>query len=52
MLSNLARKIECMCLENHEQQAFELSEELKELAEKSLAALEYRKTLGFIEPAG
>ncbi|KJY94222.1 histidine kinase [Vibrio neptunius] len=52
VLSNLARKIECMCLENHEQQAFELSEELKELAEKSLAALEYRKTLGFIEPAG
>ncbi|AIW18957.1 response regulator [Vibrio coralliilyticus] len=52
VLSNLARKIECMCLENHEQQAFELSEELKELAEKSLAALEYRKTLGFVEPAG
>ncbi|AIU66724.1 response regulator [Vibrio coralliilyticus] len=52
VLSNLARKIECMCLENHEQQAFELSEELKELAEKSLAALEYRKALGFIEPAG
>ncbi|USD31250.1 MULTISPECIES: response regulator [Vibrio] len=52
VLSNLARKIERMCLENHEQQAFELSEELKELAEKSLAALEYRKTLGFIEPAG
>lgn len=52
VLSNLARKIECMCLENHEQQAFELSEELKELAEKSLAALEYRKTLGFIEPVG
>ena len=52
ILSNLARKIEHLCIDNQEEQAFQLKEELKELAEKSLAALAYRKKQGFIEPAG
>ncbi|MYM58652.1 response regulator [Vibrio sp. OCN044] len=52
ILSNLARKIEHLCIDNQEEQAFQLKEELTELAEKSLAALAYRKKQGFIEPAG
>ncbi|WP_341663401.1 ATP-binding protein [Vibrio sp.] len=52
ILSNLARKIEHLCIDNQEEQAYQLRDELKELAEKSLAALAYRKKQGFIEPAG
>ncbi|MBU2898986.1 ATP-binding protein [Vibrio hepatarius] len=52
VLSNLARKIEHLCIENQEEQAYKLRDDLKELADNSLSALAYRKTQGFIEPAG
>lgn len=52
VLSNLARKIEHLCIENEVEQAYKLKDELNDLAEKSLAALAYRKKQGFIEPAG
>jgi HPt (histidine-containing phosphotransfer) domain-containing protein len=51
LLSNLARKIEHLCLDDKRQEAFELYPELKQLAERSFYALEQRKILGFEEPS-
>lgn len=49
-LSNLARKIEHLCLDNKQNDAFQLKEELQNIAKSSLAALEVRKQQGFSEP--
>ncbi|KLN64567.1 response regulator [Vibrio sp. VPAP30] len=49
-LSNLARKIEHMCLDGQQEQAFSLKQELELLAQQSLQALEERKQQGFTEP--
>ncbi|WP_394125527.1 response regulator [Vibrio hepatarius] len=49
-LSNLARKIEHLCLDNRQSDAFELKDELKHIAKSSLEALEVRKQQGFSEP--
>lgn len=46
-LSNLARKIEHLCLDGQEEEAFSLHIELQSLAQRSLAALIKRKELGF-----
>lgn len=48
-LSNLARKIEHQCLDGQCQLAFELKEELQQVANDSLEALEQRKKKGFTE---
>ncbi|AIW14143.1 ATP-binding protein [Vibrio tubiashii] len=49
-LSNLARKIEHMCLDGQKEQAFSFKQELEHLAQQSLQALEERKQQGFSEP--
>ncbi|NOH24811.1 ATP-binding protein [Vibrio europaeus] len=49
-LSNLARKIEHMCLDGQQEQAFSFKQELEYLAQQSLQALEERKQQGFSEP--
>lgn len=49
-LSNLARKIEHLCLDGQEQQAFTYKEELQKIAQESLIAIEQRKEQGFSEP--
>lgn len=51
LLSNLARKIEHLCLNEKEQEAFELYPELKQLAARSFQAIEQRKNVGFTEPS-
>lgn len=51
-LSNLARKIEHLCIEGQQESAFKLKEELQILADNSLNALEQRKLKGFTESAG
>jgi HPt (histidine-containing phosphotransfer) domain-containing protein len=51
LLSNLARKIEHLCLDDKRQEAFELHPQLRELAERSFQALEQRKIIGFTEPS-
>ncbi|KHA62579.1 histidine kinase [Vibrio variabilis] len=48
-LSNIARKIEHQCLDGQCQLAFELKEELQQVANDSLEALEQRKMKGFTE---
>lgn len=49
-LSNFARKIEHLCMDGQEKQAFKLKTELQALAEQSLTALEVRKQQGFSQP--
>lgn len=49
VLSNLARKIEHLCIDGQCQLAFELKNELESLASRSLLALEQRKQKGFTE---
>lgn len=49
-LSNLARKIEHLCLNGQADVAFNYHQELMDLAQRSLEALGQRKTLGFTEP--
>lgn len=50
-LSLLARKIEHLCLEGKETQAYQLKQELEQTASRSLEALELRKQQGFSEPS-
>ncbi|EGA68955.1 signal transduction histidine kinase [Vibrio sinaloensis DSM 21326] len=52
VLSNLARKIEHLCIDGQQNNAFKLKEELQLIAEQSLQALEQRKQKGFTESAG
>ncbi|MFA0413959.1 Hpt domain-containing protein [Vibrio renipiscarius] len=48
-LSDLARKIEHLCLKGQSEEAFEYHHELIDIAQRSLAALAHRNTLGFSE---
>ena len=50
-LSNFARKIEHLCLDGKQEQAFSYKQKLEVVASESLKALEERKQQGFIEPA-
>ncbi|MFZ6039829.1 response regulator [Vibrio natriegens] len=49
-LSNFARKIEHLCLDGKQEQAFSYKQKLEVVASESLKALEERKQQGFIEP--
>lgn len=49
-LSNFARKIEHLCLDGKQEQAFRYKQKLEVVASESLKALEERKQQGFIEP--
>ncbi|WP_434998302.1 response regulator [Vibrio scophthalmi] len=51
VLSDLARKIERLCLEGHPEQVFDYHQELIELAQHSFEAIIHRKTLGFTQTA-
>lgn len=51
VLSNLARKIEHLCIDGQQLDAFKLKEELQLIADQSLRALEQRKQKGFTESA-
>ncbi|KGY11187.1 phosphorelay protein LuxU [Vibrio tubiashii] len=48
-LSNLARKIEHMCLDGQQDQAYAYRQELEQIAQQSLQAIAARKNLGFSE---
>ncbi|WP_260258419.1 Hpt domain-containing protein [Vibrio intestinalis] len=48
-LSNLARKIEHMCADGKGEDALQCHHDLLDIANRSLAALEQRKTLGFVD---
>ncbi|MDA0147605.1 Hpt domain-containing protein [Vibrio sp. LaRot3] len=49
VLSNLARKIEHLCAAGKADEALEYHQELLDVAHRSLAALEQRKSLGFVD---
>ncbi|WP_047043941.1 response regulator [Vibrio mexicanus] len=50
-LALLARKIEGLCLEGQAEEAYQFIDELKDLATRSIAALEARKLKGFEQSA-